>query len=187
MMKRLWLILIASTFVLTAPYFMGSAQDLEDTENEPAEEDDYGLEAEFLPILETAAENGSLETLLKLLKLSGLDSVLQGDGPFTLLAPDDSAFAQLQPKQLEKLMSDKEYLKAVLSKHIVAGHRVVFGDEPETLTMKCLKGDVITAEITEDGVQIEHAWVVEEQIECGNGVIHVIDAVLLPPRGQQKG
>lgn len=186
-MTRLWLLLVTATLLVATPCFNGFAQDMEDPIDELVEEQEYEHEDELLSILNTSEEYGSLTTLLELLQESGLYEELKGDGPFTLLAPDDSAFAQLQPQQLEKLMSDREYMKTVLSRHIVKGHRVEFGDEPQTLTIKCLNGDVITAEVTDESVRVEQAWVIDEQIECSNGIIHVIDAVLLPPKGPQKG
>ncbi len=187
MMTRLWPLLVAATLLVATPGFVGSAQDSDDPADEPVEDYDEEYEVEVLPIVETAAEYGSLATLVALLEESGLAEELNGEGPFTLLAPDDSAFAQLQPQQLEKLLTDREYLKAVLGRHIVAAHRLEFGDEPEALTIKCVNGDVINVEVTEESVRIEQAWVIDEQIECSNGVIHVIDSVLLPPKGQRKG
>ena len=91
--------------------------------------------------METAAENGSLETLLKLLKLSGLDSLLKEDGPFTLLAPDDSAFAQLQPKQLESFRSLMQLLHERNQLRMVT---VIVDGEPAAVDMGSLHNGMLT-------------------------------------------
>lgn len=151
------------------------------------EESDIDLDQTTKPILDAVDEYGSLTVLSSLLKESGMDEELTGEGPFTLFAPDDSAFSQLQPAQLEKLTSDREYLREVLARHIVAGHRVEFGEETESLTIKTINGELLTAEITNEAVKVEQAWIIDEQLECSNGVIHVIDGVLLPQKGKHKG
>ncbi|MFZ5979656.1 MAG: fasciclin domain-containing protein [Candidatus Zixiibacteriota bacterium] len=187
MIRRIWLIWGAIVLLAVAPGFVVSAQDTDEPIDEIIEEYNIEYEEELLPVLSTAAEYGSLETLLELIRQSGLDKELQGAGPYTLMAPDDSAFAQLKPEQFERLSSDREYLKQVLSRHIIKGQKVVFGVAPQVLTLTSLNGDELIAEVTDDAVLVEQAIVIDEEIECNNGVIHVIETVLLPPEGQQKG
>ncbi len=186
MKTKLYLTLMAIFLLVIAPFSVVWAQDYEDPAEETIIEPDMEDEEELVPILKTAADYGTLETFLELLHEAGLTKKLQGDGPFTVLIPDDSAFAQLKPKQLERLKSDRDYLKTILSRHIIVGHQVEFGDEPETLTIKTDGGDMLSVEVTEESVRIEQAWVIDEQIECSNGVIHVIDAVLLPLKVQRE-
>lgn len=181
-----WLILMATALLVVTPFSLGMTQDLDDPLDELLLDVETDDEEELLSVLKTAVEYEDLETLLELLHKSGLDKKLKGEGPFTLLAPDDSAFAQLRPDQLERLFSDKEHLQDVISRHIIVGHRMKFGDEPEELTIKVLGGDVVEVEVTDESVRIGEAWIVDEEIECSNGVIHVIDGVLLPPKGQRK-
>ena len=188
MNKKIWKAGLAIVIMLAWPFSLGFAQDFEDPIEESIEEYEPEYDEDtIVSIITTLAEYGSLETFLELIEEVGLLEELNGEGPFTVLVPDDSAFAQLQPSQFERLMSDRKYLKEVLSRHIIAGHRLEFGDGPESLTVKSLNGDIIEIEITEESVRIEKAWVIDEQIECSNGLIHVIDAVLLPPKGQRKG
>jgi uncharacterized surface protein with fasciclin (FAS1) repeats len=188
MKRNSWRLILAIAVMLALPFSLGSAQDIEDPIEEPIEEYEPGYDVDtLLPIITILSEYGSLETFLELIKEAGLLEELEGDGPVTVFVPDDSAFVQLQPAQLERLMSDRKFLKEVLSRHIVAGHRVEFGDGPETLTVKALNGDVINIEVTEESVKIERGWIIDEQIECSNGLVHVIDAVLLPPKGARKG
>lgn len=188
MKKKTWNFALALAVMLALPFLVGSAQDFEDPIEELIEEyvpiDD---EDTLVSIVTTMIEYGSLETFLELTQAAGLIEELKGDGPLTVFVPDDSAFAQLQPAQLEKLLSDREQLKNLLSRHIVKGQRVEFGDVADSLTVKALNGDVINIEVSEESVRIEKAWVLDEQIECSNGIIHVIDAVLLAPKGPRKG
>ncbi len=188
MKKRIVKFALVATILLALPFSVGLTQDFEYPADESTDEYEPEYEEDVPPdIVKTMTDYGSLETFLGLLDKAGLMEKLKGQGPFTLFVPDDSAFAQLEPAQFEKLTSDPEYLKEVLSRHIVAGHRVEFGDNPESLTVKALNGAVINIEVTEESVRIEQAWVIDEQIECSNGLLHVIDAVLLPPEGQRKG
>ncbi|MFH2036087.1 MAG: fasciclin domain-containing protein [Candidatus Zixiibacteriota bacterium] len=180
-----WLILLA-TVLLMMPSSIIMAQDQDEPNNEPILEYDLENESEFLPILETASEYGSLETFLNILSQAGLDEKLLGEGPFTLFAPDDSAFTILKSEQLEKLKSDKDYLKMVMARHIVVGQEIEFGDEPQSMEIQTLNGDNISVKITEVSVQIEQGIVIDEEIGCSNGVIHVIDAVLIPSKGKRE-
>jgi len=188
MKRRTWQLIVTIAVMLVLPFSIGSAQEFEDPIDEPVEEYEQEYdEGAVLPVLATLAEYGSLDTFLELIKEAGLLEELKGDGPVTVFVPDDSAFAQLPPVQLEKLMSERQYLKEVLSRHIIAGCRVEFGDEPETLTVRAINGDLINIEVTEESVKVERAWIIDEQVECSNGLVHVINAVLLPVKGSRKG
>ncbi len=143
--------------------------------------DDDSGETENGTILQTIADFDSLETFGELLEQAGLTEILDGDGPFTLFIPDDSAFLRLPEKELERMESSDEYLKSILLRHIVKDQKVVFDNE-ETRSIITAGGEEINAEATEESVQIENARVIDEEIECSNGVIHVIDAVIMPKK-----
>ena len=186
MKTKLWLMLFAAALLVAVSFSPGRAQSYQNAEEENRLEFDAEDEAELPSILMTAVEYESLSTVLELLRQSGLDKELEGEGPITLFAPYDSAFLQLSPGQMEKLRNDKKYLISVLSRHIVTADRIVFGDKPEMRKITSLNGEVINAEVTEEAVRVEQAWIIDEEIDCSNGVIHVIDAVLLPLEGKQK-
>ena len=130
-------------------------------------------------IVETAAGAGSFQTLLKAAVAAGLDEALQREGPFTVFAPTDEAFAKISPATLNRLLADKEELKAVLLYHVVAG-KVVAKDVVELKSAKTLQGQSVNISVSDEGVQIDGANVVQTDIACSNGVIHVIDSVLVP-------
>ena len=130
-------------------------------------------------IVDTAVSAGSFETLVKAVQAAGLVDTLKGDGPFTVFAPTDEAFAKLPAGTLESLLKDKDQLAAILTYHVVAGKKmasdVVGADSLDTVQGSALNID------TSDGVQVGGASVVKTDIHTSNGVIHVIDTVLLPP------
>jgi len=174
-----WLIAGAAALLLVAPFSICSMQIDDEESDQPLEANEPEPVEELLPILSTAKEYGSLGTLVKLLKESGLDAELKDTGPYTLFAPDDSAFLSLAKGKLDQLRSDPEALKAVLSRHIVKGRALIIGDEADE-TVKSLGGDKIRISADEESAYVEYALIMDEGIECSNGVIHVIDAVLLP-------
>lgn len=186
MKTKLWLTLFTAALLVTVSFSPGWAQEYQNEQEENYLDLEVEGEAELPSILATATEYESLGTLLELLRLSGLDNELEGKGPITLFAPYDSAFSQLSSRQMERLRTDKKYLSSVLSRHIVTAERIVFGDQPEMGKITSLNGEVINSEVTEEGVCVEQAWIIDEEIDCSNGVIHVIDAVLLPIEGKQK-
>jgi uncharacterized surface protein with fasciclin (FAS1) repeats len=137
--------------------------------------DNHGAKA---TIVDVARDAGSFTTLLTALDAAGLSATLQGDGPFTVLAPTDEAFAALPPGTLEGLLADTEQLKAVLTYHVIAG-KAMAADVAGLDSVTTLQGgdlDVTSA----DGVSIGGARVVTADVEASNGVIHVIDTVLVP-------
>jgi uncharacterized surface protein with fasciclin (FAS1) repeats len=134
-------------------------------------------------IVDTAVGAGSFKTLAAALKAADLVDVLKGEGPFTVMAPTDEAFAKLPEGTLESLLKpeNKEKLIAILKYHVIPGKAlaadVVKLDGKE---VKTAEGHSAKIAVKDGGVKIDGANVVKTDIECTNGVIHVIDAVILP-------
>lgn len=129
-------------------------------------------------VVETAVEAGSFKTLVKAVQTAGLVETLSGPGPFTVFAPTDDAFAKLPKGTVEGLLKDKKKLTAVLTYHVVPG-KVKAADVLKLKSAKTVQGQKITIN-TKDGVKVDGAKVIKADIECTNGVIHVIDSVMLP-------
>ena len=135
--------------------------------------------AEKKDIVDTAVAAGSFKTLVTAVKEAGLVEALKGPGPLTVFAPTDEAFAKLPKGALEGLLADKEKLAAVLKYHVVPG-KVMAADVVKLKEAKSLQGQTIAIQ-AKDGVKLNGAAnVVKTDIECSNGVIHVIDTVILP-------
>lgn len=128
-------------------------------------------------IIEVAVSNGSFKTLATALTAAGLIETLQGEGPFTVFAPTDEAFAKIPAETLEAVLADKEKLTAILTYHVVAGKHMA-ADVLGMDTVTTLQGS--TAKITVEGPMINDATIVMPNVEADNGVIHVIDTVLMP-------
>jgi uncharacterized surface protein with fasciclin (FAS1) repeats len=131
-------------------------------------------------IVETAVAAGSFKTLAAALEAAGLISALEGEGPFTVFAPTDEAFAKLPAGTVENLLKpeNREQLKSVLLYHVVPGR--VFSEQVVTLSnAKTLQGSTVDIS-TSYGVKVDNAKVVKTDINASNGVIHVIDTVILP-------
>ncbi|MEJ2108482.1 MAG: fasciclin domain-containing protein [Acidobacteriota bacterium] len=132
-------------------------------------------------IVDTAVEAGSFNTLAAALGAAGLTDTLKGDGPFTVFAPTDDAFAKLPEGTVEELLKpeNKDKLKSILTYHVVAGkvgsEEVVKLDSAETVNGKKLK-----ISMHEGNVMIDSAHVTKTDIMASNGIIHVIDSVMLP-------
>ncbi len=129
-------------------------------------------------IVDTAVAAGSFKTLAAALKAAGLVDTLKGKGPFTVFAPTDEAFAKLPEGTVEALLKDKDKLTAILTYHVVPG-AVKAADVVKLDSAKTVQGQSVSIDAT-DGVKINDAKVVKADIVCSNGVIHVIDTVLLP-------
>ena len=125
-----------------------------------------------------AVAAGSFKTLAKLLTDAGLIETLKGAGPFTVFAPTDEAFAKLPAGTLDALLKDKAKLTAVLTYHVVAG-KVMAADVVKLKEAKTVQGGSVKIDTTK-GVKVDNANVVKTDIVCSNGVIHVIDSVILP-------
>ena len=129
-------------------------------------------------IIETAVAAGSFKTLVAAVEKAELVETLSGPGPFTLFAPTDEAFAKIPKATLEALLADKAKLTAVLTYHVIAG-KVMAKDAAALTQAKSVQGGILTIN-TSAGVKINDAVVTKSDIECTNGVIHVIDTVLMP-------
>ena len=131
-------------------------------------------------IVDTAVAAGSFKTLAKALEAAGLVSTLKGEGPFTVFAPTDEAFAKLPAGTLETLLKpeNKAKLQRILTYHVVAG-KVMAADVVKMRSAKAVSGDTITISAA-GGVMVDKARVVKTDIGASNGVIHVIDSVILP-------
>jgi len=153
---------VASTLLFSAPE-NAHQQDSEPTMN----------------IVETAIGAGSFNTLVAAVQAAGLVETLSGEGPFTVFAPTDEAFAQIPEDQLNALLADKEALTAVLTYHVVAG-KVLASDVVSLSSAATVNGQSVSIKVMDGAVMIDDAHVVTTDIEATNGVIHVIDKVILP-------
>jgi uncharacterized surface protein with fasciclin (FAS1) repeats len=129
-------------------------------------------------IVDTAVAAGSFNTLAKALTVAGLVDTLKGAGPFTVFAPTDAAFAKLPAGTLDALLKDKAKLTAILTYHVVPG-KVMAADVMKLKSAKTVQGSSVMIN-TMSGVKVDGATVVTTDIACSNGVIHVIDSVILP-------
>jgi uncharacterized surface protein with fasciclin (FAS1) repeats len=129
-------------------------------------------------IVDTAIEAGNFNTLVEAVKAAGLVDTLKGDGPFTVFAPTDDAFAKIPTEQLNALLADKEQLGKVLTYHVVPG-KVMASDVVSLTSATTVEGSEISIAAA-DSVMVNDARVVMTDIETSNGVIHVIDTVILP-------
>ena len=135
--------------------------------------------AQDMDIVETATEAGNFTTLLAAAEAAGLVETLKGDGPFTVCAPTDEAFAALPEGTVEGLLEDTEQLTAILTYHVVPG-MVMSGDLTDGMMADTVNGAQVEIS-TEGGVMVNDATVTTPDIAASNGVIHVIDSVLMPP------
>jgi uncharacterized surface protein with fasciclin (FAS1) repeats len=129
-------------------------------------------------IVETAVSAGNFKTLVAAVQAAGLVDTLNGEGPFTVFAPSDDAFAKLPAGTVEGLLANPEELKKVLTYHVVAG-KVMSGDVVTMTSATTVQGGTVAIDAS-NGVKINESMVVTPDIECSNGVIHVIDSVLMP-------
>ena len=139
------------------------------------------VSAKAADIVDTAVATGNFETLVAAVKAAGLVDTLKGEGPFTVFAPTDEAFAKLPAGTVEDLLKpeNKDKLIGILTYHVVPS-KVMSGDIAGTKTMvETVQGGKLSVDATE-GVKVDEAMVTTPDIEASNGVIHVIDAVVLP-------
>jgi len=129
-------------------------------------------------IVDIAVSNDSFSTLVTALQTAGLVETLQSDGPFTVFAPTNEAFAKLPAGTLESLLADKEKLTQILTYHVVSG-KVTSSQVAGLDSATTVQGGNVKID-TSNGVKINDATVVQADIEASNGVIHVIDTVLIP-------
>jgi uncharacterized surface protein with fasciclin (FAS1) repeats len=130
-------------------------------------------------IVETAVNAGSFNTLVTAVKEAGLVETLSGPGPFTVFAPTDDAFAKLPDGTIPALLQNKEKLTAILTYHVVSG-KVMASDVVNLDSAKTVNGKSLAIKVKDGKVMVDNAMVIKTDIVCSNGVIHVIDAVVLP-------
>ena len=132
-------------------------------------------------IVQVAAAAGSFNTLVAAVKAAGLAETLQGEGPFTVFAPSDAAFAKLPKGAVDALLADKAALTSLLTFHVVPG-RVVAADivKANGATPKTVNGQSLDVQVRGGKVYVNGAQVTTADVAASNGVIHVIDAVLMP-------
>ena len=160
MLRRTYLALAASAALMAGPALAG----------------EHGKK----DIVDTAVAAGSFETLVAAVQAAGLVETLKGEGPFTVFAPTDEAFAALPEGTVEELLKpeNKDQLVSILTYHVVPG-MVMSGDLSNNMMAATVQGGDVTI-MTEGGVTVDGANVVQADIEASNGVIHVIDGVILP-------
>ena len=167
-MKRIVLMLVLVMFAMSGYASAVSERTMEE-------------EAEETTIVDIATNDDRFETLVTALDAAGLVDTLAGEGPFTVFAPTDEAFAALPEGTVEALLEDTEALSQVLTYHVVAGS-VSAADVTSLSNATTLQGQpVVVSSI--DGVMINQAEVIQPDVMASNGVIHVVDSVLLPPSG----
>lgn len=134
-----------------------------------------------MDIVETAVAAGNFNTLAKALEAADLVDALKGEGPFTVFAPTDEAFAKLPAGTLEGLLKPekKADLQGILKYHVVSG-KVMAADVVKLSSADTLQGKKLTIQVQNGTVMVDKATVTKTDIECSNGVIHVIDSVVLP-------
>jgi uncharacterized surface protein with fasciclin (FAS1) repeats len=172
MKKRIAAVAAASMLVLAA---CGSDDSTSDTTAAPST-----TVAEAGTIVEVASANDDFSTLVQAVTAADLATTLSGDGPFTVFAPTNAAFAALPAGLLEKLLlpENKDVLVAILTYHVVAGE--VMAADVTAGDVASVQGENITV-TTDGGVKVNTANVVTTNVDASNGVIHVIDAVIVPP------
>ena len=129
-------------------------------------------------IVDTAKSAGTFNTLTAAIEAAGLVDTLKGPGPFTVFAPTDAAFAKIPKAKLDALLKDKAALTKVLTYHVVSGKVMAADVKPGMV--KTVEGDSVTVKATGGKVMVDKAHVTKTDIAADNGVIHVIDTVLMP-------
>ncbi len=185
--------ILRSSWFLIGPATVGFILYTSTGAQEPDDHPDYLDKFELAPdeleysVVNVMSEYSTLEFAALLLTKTGLDEFLDTRQSFTFFAPDDSSFDKLAKDDLDALLSDTEYLREVLSNHIVVGISYLFGKTAND-TLITIAGERIVITRSETGLtKIGDAVALDYGIWCENGVIHVIDAVLMPNKGQRKG
>jgi uncharacterized surface protein with fasciclin (FAS1) repeats len=129
-------------------------------------------------IIETAKDAGKFTTLIAAVKAAGLTETLNGKGPFTVFAPNDDAFKKVSKTDLDALLKDPIKLKSILTYHVVAGN--IAAKDVKAGDIKTVQGTPLTATVKGDAITVNGAKVVKANIAASNGMIHVIDTVVMP-------
>ncbi len=176
--KRLFVFMILA--VSTAGLGIARAGDHPQAEHPKVEHPQAAQLKSAGDIVAVAAAADDFKTLVAAIKAAGLVETLQGKGPFTVFAPTDEAFAKLPEGALENLLKpeNKKMLVDVLTYHVVPGK--IMAADVKTSDVKTVNGQELAAKVSKDGVMVDQAKVIKTDIVASNGVIHVIDAVLLP-------
>ena len=169
-MKKVSLIVLLVSTILMVGVCMAGSNSMDASKEAPSVAD----------IVDTAAVAGNFQTLVSAVEAAGLVDTLKGEGPFTVFAPTDEAFAKIPEDQLEALLANKTQLTEVLTYHVVAG-KVMSTDLTDDMSVATVQGENVTITLDDEGVMVNEAKVVQADIECINGVIHAIDTVLMPP------
>ncbi len=130
-------------------------------------------------IVDTAVSAGSFTTLVEAVKAAGLVDTLRGEGPFTVFAPTDEAFAKIPQDQLNALLQDKDKLTAILTYHVAPG-KLQAEEIVKRASVKTVQGQSLTVSTKDNGVRVDDANVTKTDIVASNGIIHVIDTVVIP-------
>jgi len=133
-------------------------------------------------IVETAANAGSFDTLVAAVEAAGLVETLKGDGPFTVFAPTDEAFAQLPEGTVDSLLQpeNRDQLVAILTYHVVPGKVLSSDLAGQAMEVETAQGSPVSIDASDGAVKVDEATVTQADIETDNGVIHVIDMVIMP-------
>lgn len=132
-------------------------------------------------IVTTAVDAGSFKTLAAALQAANLVETLKGEGPYTVFAPTDEAFAKLPEGTVEALLKDKDALTEILLYHVVSG-KVTSGEVVKLTSAKTVEGEDVMIKVSEGSVYINESKVTSADVMASNGVIHVIDTVLIPEK-----
>ena len=136
-------------------------------------------EEEKKNIVETAVAAGQFETLVTAVQAAGLADTLSGEGPFTVFAPNDAAFSKIPSEDLNALIADKDALTSVLTYHVVPG-KVMAADVVNLSEAETVQGSTVDISVENGEVMVDGAKVIATDIKTSNGVIHVIDSVIMP-------
>ena len=139
------------------------------------------IEHKLKDIVETALSADQFSSLCTVVKAAGLVETLQGEGPFTVFAPNDDAFSKIEAETIEALLNpeNKDKLTEILTYHVVPG-KVMAADVVEISEAETVNGQPLNICVEGDCVMVNEAKVIKTDIECSNGVIHVIDSVIIP-------
>jgi uncharacterized surface protein with fasciclin (FAS1) repeats len=176
MIKILMLLVITAAILLSGCAEQPPETDVDETDVNGTDVD----ETEEMNIVEVAVNAGSFNTLVQAVQEAGLVETLSSEGPFTVFAPTDEAFDALPEGTLDALLADEEALRVVLTYHVVAGEYMA-SDIVDMESLTTVQGEDITILVTDGNVMVNNANVIQTDIEASNGVIHVIDQVMLPP------
>jgi uncharacterized surface protein with fasciclin (FAS1) repeats len=168
MVKKVVLSLLVSATLLVG-VCMGASNSMAATHVAPGEKN----------VVDTAIAVGNLTTLVTALQTAGLVDTLNGMGPFTVFAPTDAAFAKIPKDQLKSLMANKTGLANLLNYHVVPG-KVMSTDFKNGMEVRTVQGENLTFTLANGGIMVNNAQLVQADIICTNGVIHIIDTVLIP-------